>query len=260
MKELIKVENICKAFKISKKQQALEKTDSKYNIAVDDLSFSVYEGEIFGLIGTNGAGKTTTLRILSTLIKPDKGDAFIDGESIISNPEKVRANIGFLTSEMRLDEWFTPNYLFDFFANLHYISPDIREIRKKELFKRFDIEKFAEVRVGNLSTGMKQKLSLAISLIHNPDVIIFDEPTAGLDIITGKVVVDYLLQLKNEGKTILISTHDFHLVEKICDRVAMIFNGKLALCDTLEKAKDNLTLDERFFELYFKLEGRSSEK
>ena len=174
MRELLTVNGLCKTFVLSKKQQRLEKTKTKVKVAVDNLSFSANEGEIFGLLGPNGAGKTTTLRMLSTLIKPDGGDAVLDGISILRQPEQVRARIGFLTSELKLEDFFTPNYLFDFFSNLHHVAPQVRAARKQALFSRFGIDRFAEVKVAELSTGMKQKLSLAVSLAHDPYVIIFD--------------------------------------------------------------------------------------
>ena len=195
MEELLKVEGLCKTFKLSKKQQKIEKTHAKEKKAVDHLSFEAYRGEVFGLLGPNGAGKTTTLRMLATLIKPDEGDALIDGSSVVNEPNEVRGKIGFLTSELKLEDFFTPNYLFDFFSNLHGVEPEVRERRKQELFGRFGVDQFAEVKVANLSTGMKQKVSLIISLVHDPEIIIFDEPTNGLDVITAKVVTDFLLEL-----------------------------------------------------------------
>ena len=250
MKELIRVEGLEKSFKLSRKQQAIEKTQDKIRRAVQSLSFSAYEGEIFGLLGPNGAGKTTTLRLLATLIKPDSGDAFIDGRSIVSDPDGVRSKIGFLTSELKLEEFFTPNYLFDFFSALHGIAPEKSAKRKKELFSKFGIDRFAEVKVADLSTGMKQKASLAISLVHDPDIIIFDEPTNGLDVITAKVVTDFLSELKDEGKTIIVSTHIFSLIEKLCDRVGIIIDGKMTVCDTLEKVCNGKSLEDSFFDIY----------
>ena len=250
MEELIRVEGLSKTFKLSKKQQQIEKTNDKVRRAVQNLSFSAYEGEIFGLLGPNGAGKTTTLRLLATLIKPDSGDALIDGYSIVSNPEGVRSKIGFLTSELKLEEFFTPNYLFDFFSSLHGISPEVSAKRKQELFLRFGIDKFAEVKVADLSTGMKQKTSLAISLVHDPDIIIFDEPTNGLDVLTAKVVTDFLYDLKRDGKTIIISTHIFSLIERLCDRVGIIIDGKMVVCDTLDKVCGGKTLEDKFFDIF----------
>ncbi len=250
MKELIKVESLSKTFKLSSKQQKIEKTNEKVRRAVDGLSFEAYEGEIFGLLGPNGAGKTTTLRMLATLIKPDSGDAFIDGHSIVSDAEGVRSKIGFLTSELKLEEFFTPNYLFDFFSSLHGISPEVTATRKAELFARFGIDKFAEVKVADLSTGMKQKASLAISLVHDPDIIIFDEPTNGLDVITAKTVTDFLTYLKEQKKTIIVSTHIFSLIEKLCDRVGIIIDGKMAVCGGLTEICGEKNLEDTFFDIF----------
>lgn len=243
-------EGLSKTFTLSKKQQKIEGTTDKKKVAVSNLSFTANKGEIFGLLGPNGAGKTTTLRMLATLIKPDQGDAQIDGSSIISNPEQVRSKIAFLTSELKLEDFFTPNYLFDFFSELHQVEKSIASQWKKELFQRFGIDKFAEVKVANLSTGMKQKVSLAVSLVHNPDIIIFDEPTNGLDVLTARTVTDFLCDLKAQGKTIILSTHIFSLVEKLCDRVGVIINGKMICCDTLSAICDGISLEDRFFEIY----------
>lgn len=255
MKELLVATELTKAFTLSKKQQQIEKTKAKIKVAANKVSFSAFEGEIFGLLGPNGAGKTTTLRMLATLIKPDNGDAIINGCSIVNEPEKVRSQIGFLTSELKLEEYFTPNYLFDFFSELHGISADVRDERKKRLFGIFGIDKFAEVKVSDLSTGMKQKASLAISLVHDPAIIIFDEPTNGLDVITAKIVTDFLLELKRQGKTVIVSTHIFSLIEKICDRVGIIVEGKMVLCDSLESIKNGKSLEDRFFEIYTQTVG-----
>ncbi len=250
MEEILKVTGLKKTFKLSAKQQKIEKTNEKIKIAVNDLDFTAYRGEVFGLLGPNGAGKTTTLRMLATLIKPDAGDAVLDGASVVKEPGKVREKIGFLTSELKLEEFFTPNYLYDFFSDLYGVEASVRAERKETLFKRFGIDQFAEVKVGNLSTGMKQKVSLVISLVHDPDVIIFDEPTNGLDVLTARVVTDFLMDLKAQGKTIIVSTHIFSLIEKICDRVGIIINGHMEVCDTLENIKNGKDLEDRFFEIY----------
>lgn len=255
MKELIKVENLSKSFKLSSKQQKIEKTNEKVRHAVRSLSFEAYEGEIFGILGPNGAGKTTTLRMLATLIKPDSGDALIDGCSIVKEPDSVRSKIGFLTSELKLEEFFTPNYLFDFFSSLHGISPEVSAKRKKELFTRFGINRFAEVKVADMSTGMKQKTSLAISLVHDPDIIIFDEPTNGLDVITAKTVTDFLLYLKEQKKTIIVSTHIFTLIEKLCDRVGIIIDGKMVACGDLVAVCNGKSLEDRFFDIFTEYNG-----
>ena len=250
MVEILKVEGLKKSFKLTRKQQKSEGTNLSVKIAVNDLSFTAYRGEIFGLLGPNGAGKTTTLRMLATLIKPDSGNAFIDGKSIVTEDEAVRRKIGFLTSELKLEEFFTPNYIYDFFSELYGVEKHAAKQRKRELFSKFGIDKFAEIKIANLSTGMKQKISLVISIVHDPDFIIFDEPTNGLDVLTAKVVTDFLLELKSAGKTIILSTHIFSLVEKLCDRVGVIINGKLVALDTLENLTREKNLEDKFFDLY----------
>ena len=257
MDVILSVQNLKKQFRLSYKQQKLQNTDKKVITAVDNLSFTANRGEIFGLLGPNGAGKTTTLRMLATLISPDSGDAFIDGHSIVKEPDKVRAKIGFLTGELRLEDFFTPDYLFNFFSELYGISEDVRRRRKQELFSRFGIDRFAGVKLANLSTGMKQKVSLVISVVNDPDFIIFDEPTNGLDVLTARTVTDFLLELKSRGKTIILSTHIFSLVEKLCDRVGVIIDGKMVADGTLSELCGGMTLEDRFFEIYRETKGES---
>ena len=257
MNVILKAEGLSKTFRLSAKQQKLQRTKEKVKTAVDNLSLEAYEGEIYGLLGPNGAGKTTTLRIIATIIKADKGDAIVEGSSVKTDPEGVRSKIGFLTSELKLEDFFTPNYLFDFFARIHNLEPSVAEKRKKELFEKFGIDKFAEVKVANLSTGMKQKTSLVISIVHDPNIIIFDEPTNGLDVITAKVVTDFLLDLKAEGKSIIISTHIFSLVEKLCDRAGVIIDGKMVADDTLANLTAEKSLEDKFFDLYAETVGEA---
>lgn len=255
MEEILKVENLSKTFRLSKKQQKLERTNKALKVAVDNISFTAYKGEIFGLLGPNGAGKTTTLRMLATLIKPDSGNAYIDGKRIVGQDDEVRRKIGFLTSELKLEDFFTPNYLFNFFGELYGMEKSAIENRRRILFARFGIDRFAEVKFSNLSTGMKQKVSLVVSIVHDPEFIIFDEPTNGLDVLTAKVVTDFLLDLKKDGKTIILSTHIFSLVEKLCDRVGIIINGKIAAIDTLENLTKEKNLEDTFFEIYGQVSG-----
>jgi sodium extrusion ABC transporter, ATP-binding protein natA len=250
MEEILIVNNLRKTFKLTAKQRKINKTDDLYKVAVDGLSFKAYKGEIYGLLGPNGAGKTTTLRIISTLIKADSGNVLVDNIDIAKNPDMVRQRIGFLTSELKLEDFFTPNYLYDYFSALHKIEKDVSDQRKNYLFKKFGIDNFKEVKIGDLSTGMKQKVSLVISIVHNPEIIIFDEPTNGLDVITAKSVTDFLIELKKEGKTIILSTHIFSLVEKLCDRVGIIFDGKMVKDDSLTNLTKEKTLEDVFFELY----------
>jgi sodium transport system ATP-binding protein len=256
MKEILVVKDLKKTFHLSRKQQKLEHASSSVKVALSGLSFAANEGEIYGLLGPNGAGKTTTMRILATLIKADSGEASIEGIDVRRNPEEIRKEIGFLTSDLKLEDFFTPAYLFNFFSDLYGVEPSLRDQRRKKLFDRFGIDRFAEVKVGDLSTGMKQKASIAISIAHDPKFIIFDEPTNGLDVITAKSVTDFLLELKGEGKTIILSTHILSLVEKICDRVGIIFNGRMAVSGTLRDVAGGRPLDDVFFELYRKEGGK----
>ncbi|MBO5512675.1 MAG: ABC transporter ATP-binding protein [Clostridia bacterium] len=258
MEPILIAQDLRKTFKLSRKQQQLEKTHQKVKVAVDGLSFTANKGEIFGLLGPNGAGKTTTLRMLATLIRPDEGDATLDGISVVKDPDTVRSRVGFLTGELKLEDFFTPNYLFDFFSSLHGVDPATTAARKAELFGKFGIDRFAEVKVANLSTGMKQKVSLVISVVHDPDVIIFDEPTNGLDVLTAKVVTDFLLELRERGKTVILSTHIFSLVEKLCDRVGIIIDGRMVACDTLSAVCGGMSLEDRFFELYKDRKGEEA--
>jgi len=250
MNVILKADGLTKTFRLSAKQQKLQNTKKKVITAADNVSFEAYKGEIFGLLGPNGAGKTTVLRMLATIIKPEKGDAVIDGADLNTEPEQVRAKIGFLTSELRLEDFFTPNYLFDFFAKLHHLDPETSATRKKELFEKFGVDKYAEVKIANMSQGMKQKASLVISIVHDPNIIIFDEPTNGLDVITAKTVTDFLSELKNQGKTIIVSTHIFSLVERLCDRVGIIIKGKMVACDSLINITAEKSLEDIFFDLY----------
>ena len=254
MEEILQVQNLTKTFSLSRKQRKLE-GGLKVKTAVDNLSFTAYKGEIFGLLGPNGAGKTTTLRMLATLIKPDSGDALIDGKSIVKDEYAVRSKIGFLTSELKLEDFFTPNYLYGFFSELYGVPADAAAQRKAEMFARFGVDKFAEVKIANLSTGMKQKISLVISLVNDPDFIIFDEPTNGLDVLTAKTVTDFILELKARGKTVILSTHIFSLIEKLCDRVGVIIDGKLVALDTLANLTAESNLEDKFFELYSQVKG-----
>jgi sodium transport system ATP-binding protein len=174
---------------------------------------------------------------------------------VVDEPEKVRSKIAFLTSELKLEDFFTPNYLFDFFSQLHGVSPEVARERKEQLFSRFGIDRFAEVKVANLSTGMKQKVSIVISLVHDPDIIIFDEPTNGLDVLTARTVTDFLQELRQKGKTIILSTHIFSLVERLCDRVGVIIDGRMVACGSLSEVCNGLQLEDRFFELYKEVKG-----
>lgn len=250
MEAIVAAHDLEKKYRISRKQQRIDRSSSRERVALSGLSFTANQGEIYALLGPNGAGKTTTLRILSALIRADRGDCSINGSSVSKEPEAVREQIGFLTSELKLEDFFTPNYLFDFFSELNNVPVKTRDERKGTLFERFGINQFAESKVADLSTGMKQKVSIAISLVHDPEIIIFDEPTNGLDVITARTVTDFLREERDRGKTIIISTHIFDLVEKLADRVGFIMNGRLVREGTLESLTREKSLEEIFFEIY----------
>ena len=250
---MIEINNLTKIYKLSKNQMKKAKTKSDTKVAVQNVSFSAKPGEIFGILGPNGAGKTTTLRCLATLLTPTEGEIKVDGLDVVKDASEVRAKIGFLTNEIKLDDHFTVDYLFDFFGKLHGMDAEAIQTRKKELFDYFGISEFKNKKIMEMSTGMKQKSAIAVCLVHDPDIVIFDEPTSGLDIVTARLVTDYLKQMKDQGKTVLVSTHIMSEAEKLCDRIAVIVDGKKVCEDTLDgilaayNAKD---LEDAFFEMY----------
>ena len=190
---------------------------------------------------------------MATLLKPSSGSISVCGYDTIKDSAKVRENIGFLTNEIKLDPQFSPKYLMGFFGKLHGLSEETINQRRDELFKHFGIKEFENKKIEELSTGMKQKAAIAVSLIHDPKVIIFDEPTTGLDIITARAVTDYLQKLKKEGKLIIMSTHIMSEAEKLCDRIAIIIDGELTIEGTLEDILNQTgcdDLEDAFFKLY----------
>lgn len=232
---MVEVNGLVKIYKLTKRQMRQRKEKDKVKTAVDDITFQAKPGEIFGLLGPNGAGKTTTLRCISTLLSPTEGKISVCGFDTATQGVEVRKRIAFLTNELKLDGHFTPRYTIRYFGSLYNMSPEEIEIRAGALFKTFGIESFQDTKIDDMSTGMKQKLSIAVSLIHDPEVVIFDEPTNGLDIVTARSVTDYLLSLKASGKTVIVSTHIMSVAEKLCDRFAVILSGGIVAQGTLEE-------------------------
>lgn len=231
----------------------VHKSYTKDHETIKGVSFEVHEGQIFGLLGPNGAGKTTLMQMIATLMKPTSGEIIIDGLSGEKNLLEIHRKIGFLTNEIKLDPLSTPNILFDFFAKLYDIPESELRDRRDESFARFGISPFADKRFNELSTGMKQKISIAISLIHNPPVIIFDEPTNGLDILTSKQVTDYLKDLKAQGHAIILSTHIFSVAEELCDEIAMLIDGSIVAQGTVDELVAQTqakNFEEAFFKIY----------
>ncbi len=250
---MIEINGLTKIYKLTAKKKRELKTDKDVKIAVNGLSLTAKPGEITGLLGPNGAGKTTTLRCVATLLTPTKGDIKVCGYDTIKDAQKVRDSICFLTNEIKLDEHFSVEYLFNFFGKLKNLSDEQIASRKAELFEAFSINDFKDKKIEELSTGMKQKASIAVSLVNDPEVVIFDEPTSGLDIVTARVVLDYLKKLRENGKTVIVSTHIMSEAEKLCDKVAMIIGGKKVIEGTIPEILEETgtpDLEDAFFKLY----------
>jgi len=195
--------------------------------AVDNVSFTCKPGQIYGLLGANGAGKTTTLRMLATILEPSDGTAVVCGHDVIEEPEKVRANVGFLSTATALYPRLTAQEMVEYFGQLNGIFGGELKKRVDEIFGRLDMNSFRDRRCDKLSTGMKQKTSIARTLIHDPQVMIFDEPTLGLDIMTARTIIEFIRECRQRGKTVIFSTHVMSEVEKLCDVIGIIHNGKL---------------------------------
>ena len=195
--------------------------------AVDGISFRCEPGRIYGLLGINGAGKTTTLRMLATILAPTSGAARVAGYDVVREAQQVRASIGFLSTATALYGRLTAQELVEYFGRLHGMN--VQNLRRSvdSLFSRLDMDAFRQRRCDNLSTGMKQKVSIARSLVHDPSVMIFDEPTAGLDVIAARTIVGFIRDCRAQGKTVLFSTHVMSEVEKLCDTIGIIHNGRL---------------------------------
>lgn len=225
----------------------------KKSTVVDDISFKVNPGEIVGLLGENGAGKTTTLRMISTMLKITSGEAVVNNFSADKEPIKVRNEIGILFGgDVGLYDRLTARENIKYFANLYGMSDKDADIRINELSKKFNMEEYIDKRVSKFSRGMKQKVSIARSIVHSPSVMLFDEPSTGLDVTAARTIQDFILDCKKENKTILFSSHSMREVEKLCDRVVIINKGKLledCSIDNLKEKYNNNDLEEVFVSL-----------
>lgn len=206
--------------------------------AVDSISFECQEGEIFGLLGANGAGKTTTLRMLSTILAPTSGSASLMGHDVVQNPEGVRKNLGFYSATTSLYPRLTTRETIEFFARINQYPPERVAERVDYLIGRFGLEKYADARIEKLSSGMKQKVSIARTVAHDPAILIFDEPTVGLDVLNALDVQEMISELRAEGKTIIFSTHIMSEAERLCDRIAIIHDGHILACAGLAKLRE----------------------
>lgn len=230
----------------------LTKTFKKATV-VNNLSFTVNPGEIVGLLGENGAGKTTTLRMISTMLKISSGDILVNNISAKENPVEVRKTIGILFGgDIGLYDRLTARENIKYFANLYGMTDKDADARINELSKKFSMDDYIDKRVSKFSRGMKQKVSIARSIVHDPNVILLDEPCTGLDVSAVRVVHEFIFKCKAEGKTVLFSSHSMQEVEKLCDRVVIINKGILLENTTVQELKakhDNNDLEDVFVSL-----------
>ena len=243
---MIEAENLQKYFPPPKKGEPVR--------AVDGVSFAAQPGEIFGLLGANGAGKTTTIRMLATILEPTGGKGTVNGYDIRTEGAKVRASIGYLTGTAALYERLTAREMLRYFGELYQLPPARIERRIADLAETLEMHEFLDRRCDKLSTGQRQRTSIARSVLHEPPVLFFDEPTSGLDIMAARTVVRFIRRAKNEGKTVLFSTHIMSEVEALCDRVAIIHGGKVAATGTLAELKDR-TGGTTFEQVFFRVVG-----
>jgi len=249
---MIEIKNVSKQYVLNRKQQKELQTDTATFSALDDVSFTCTPGRVFSLLGPNGAGKTTLLRIVSTILKASSGDVKVCGYSVNDQSEMVRSKIGFLTGSTNLYARLTPGEIVKYFADLHKMDPQKFKERRELLFEQLNINEFLGKRYGQLSVGMKQKVSIARSLIHDPDVIIFDEPTSGLDVVTANNIIQLIRQCKQDGKTVIFSSHIMSEVDLLCDDLAIIAKGKLQFNDSIEnfrKLSKDKSLTETFIDV-----------
>jgi sodium transport system ATP-binding protein len=240
---VIHVEKLCKSFLDYQRG---------WVSAVAGVSFECHPGEIFGLLGPNGAGKTTTLRILSTVLKPSSGRAVVAGHDVVAEPQAVRSNIGYMSASTGIYDRMTAWELVEYFGRLYGLSADRLHERMDTVFGWLKMNDFRDTLGSKMSTGMKQKVSIARTIVHDPPVLIFDEPTSGLDVLVQRVVLQKILELRDLGKTIIFSTHSMHEVERLCQRVAIIHKGRLQVVGPpgeLLARFDQPDLEELFFTL-----------
>ncbi|GKX68634.1 ATP-binding cassette domain-containing protein [Inconstantimicrobium mannanitabidum] len=232
---MLEVKNLVKEFK--------EKKGVKK--AVDNVSFNLDKGEIVGLLGENGAGKTTTMRMISTMLTPTSGTINVNNFDVMKNPAEVRRNIGILFGgEVGIYDRLTARENIRYFAELNDVKKEEIEGRINELVEDLDMKEYADKRVGKFSRGMKQKVSIARSIVHYPSIMLFDEPTTGLDVTAARTIHDFIRKCKEEGKTILLSSHSMKEVEKLCDRVIIIHKGKIVEEGTITGLKEKYNNDD----------------
>ena len=228
-------------------------------VALDGISFAAQPGQVYGLLGPNGAGKTTTLRILSTVLRPTDGTATINGFDVLTQPSQVRRQIGFMSANTAVYDRMTGWEMVEYFGRLHGIPQNGLTARMEHLFARLKMNDTRDVLGAKMSTGMKQKVSVARAIVHDPPVLIFDEATAGLDVLVARALLNTVAELRDHGKCVVFSTHIMREAEKLCDRIAIIHRGKILAEGTLEQLRDQ-NHEHDLEELFFQLISRHDEK
>src|SRR5947209_1626341 len=240
---MIVVENLVKSFRDLRRGQV---------VAVDHISFEARPGEIFGLLGPDGAGKTTAMRILCTVLKPTGGTARLAGFDVATQPNQVRQHIGFLSANTAIYDRMTAWELVEYFGRLYGLEGEQLRARMEEVFSSLQMNEFRDVLGAKMSTGMRQKVSIARAVVHDPPILIFDEPTLGLDVLVARAVLQNIKRLRDLGKCVVFSTHIMREVEKLCDRVAIISRGRIRAAGTLEQLRQEHG-EEDVEELFFAL-------
>ncbi|WP_196137420.1 ABC transporter ATP-binding protein [Aliikangiella sp. G2MR2-5] len=259
---MLEVKNLMKRFRLDNKtikenkkkpRSALDpREEGHWFNAVQDVSFSCNSGEVLGLLGPNGAGKTTSLRMLSTALQPTSGQIVINGDDVVADPLAMRKRIGFLSGTTSLYHRLTVRENVEYFGRLHGMKEEELASEIVKVFDLLDIHSFADKKADSLSTGMKQRANIARTVIHRPEVIVLDEPTTGLDVISAKTILDFIESYKGSDVPVVFSTHHLHEVEKLCDRVVLINEGTTQFSGTLEDFKQ-LSSSANLYEVFVKL-------
>ena len=228
-------------------------------VALDGISFDAYPGQIYGLLGPNGAGKTTALRIISTVLRPTAGSASVNGYDVVTQPSQVRRQLGFMSANTGIYDRMSAWELVEYFGRLHGLADDRLRERMEALFERLQMNEIRNLLGAKMSTGMKQKVSIARALVHDPPVLIFDEATVGLDVLVARALLKTVAELREQGKCIVFSTHIMREVEKLCDRVAIVHRGRILAAGTIDELReryDERDLEELFFRLISEHDAR----
>ncbi len=211
--------------------------------AVDHLSFRIHPGEVFGLLGPNGAGKTTTLRMVLGLLEPDGGYAEVDGVKTADDPIAVKSRLGFVSATDGVYPWLSVREMLMYFADLYAVDPSVAARRCEELSQLMEIEPLLDRRAGTLSTGQRQRVTLVRGLIHDPPVMLLDEPTRGLDVVGVQTIFEYIEHLREVGKAVVVCTHRLDEAERLCDRFGLLHRGQLRHTGTLEQLRSSTGRD-----------------